>query len=295
MQTNRDIQLDVHLESVTSPTIILSESFYEDCLKFASRIISFEKCNLNAIDIVHDLIIDTDIYYGNYQKKIRSKILTEKHGFKSLPIENIYYKRPLPFKTNQDFTCNKCKDILPDSERKRHFSSKGFYIEINTCKGCFNKLSNERQKNARIYQLPSCVRKIERSRNYYQKNRDLLLFKKKQKRILSGKKRVKPDWVKEKSVLSDKYITRLLYKKHKKADITPSMILEKRALVLNPKTKMTYEELRAKDNKSKKERYNNNPEYKKSYLKRVSEYSKANKEKRRLYRLKLKEARKVLL
>jgi hypothetical protein len=91
--------------------------------------------------------------------------------------------------------------------------------------------------------------------------------------------------------LSDKYITRLLLKKHKKADITPEMILEKRILILNPKPKMTYEELRAKDNKAKLERYHNNPEYKKAYLKRVSEYSKANKEKRRLSKLKLKEAR----
>jgi hypothetical protein len=104
MQHNRDIKHNVLGQAAILPNPMLSEAFYEDCLKFASKIIRFEKCNLTAIDIVHDLIIDTDIDYGNYQKKIRSKILTEKHGFKSLPIDSIYYKRPLPFKTNQDFT-----------------------------------------------------------------------------------------------------------------------------------------------------------------------------------------------
>ena len=136
MQHNKDIQLKVHSEAAILPNPMLSEAFYEDCIKFASRIIRLEKCNLFAEDIVHDLIIETNIDYGNYQKKIRSKIITEKNGFKPLSIESIYYKRQLPFKTNQDFTCTRCKDVFPDSEKQRYFSSKGFYVERNTCKCC---------------------------------------------------------------------------------------------------------------------------------------------------------------
>ena len=273
---------------------MLSESFYEDCLKFASRIIRLEKCNLTSIDIVHDLIVETDINYSNYQKKIRSKILSERHHFRALPIDTIYYKRATPFKTNQDFTCSTCKDIFPDSERKRHFSSKGFYIERNTCKSCSNKVSNEWQKNARLQQLPYWFRRLERGRNYYQKNRELLLFKKRQKAALNSPKKEKVDWVKEKGLLSDRYITRLLYKKHKKADITEEMILDKRNLILiRPvATKMTYEEIRKRDREQKKHRYDNNLEFKKEYLIKVSEYGKSNREKRQLSKLKLKEARK---
>lgn len=296
MQTNKDIQLKVHSEAAILPNPMLSEAFYEDCIKFASRIIRLEKCNLFAEDIVHDLIIETNIDYGNYQKKIRSKIITEKNGFKPLSIESIYYKRPLPFKTNQDFTCTVCKDNFPDSERQRYFSSKGFYVERNTCKSCERKIKGAWEKSARLKKLPYWFRKLERGRKYYDNHQKELREKRKkryyEKKGLTEKTiKLKIDWAKEKLVLSDRYITRLLFKKYKKSEITETMILEKRISILHPKPKKTKEEIRAAWNKKRMEKYHNDSEFREKYKKKVSEYSKANKEKRRLSKLRLKEAR----
>jgi hypothetical protein len=294
MQYNSDIQLNVHSEAAILPSPMLSEAFYEDCIKFASRIIRLEKCNLFAEDIVHDLIIEQDINYGNYQKKIRSKIITEKNGFKPLTIETLYYKRKLPFKTNQDFTCTRCKNQYPDSERQRYFSSKGFFVERNCCKSCERKIKLEWEKKAILLKMPYWFRKLERQRKNYNQNKNRL----RDKRIaryhatkkLTGRK--KTDWAKEKLLLSDKYIIMLLNKKYKKADITEEMILEKRISILHPqpKVKKSKEEIRAAYNKKKMERYYNDAAFRDAYKKKVSEYTKANKEKRRLSKLRLKEA-----
>lgn len=296
MQHNKDIQLKVHSEAAILPNPMLSEAFYEDCIKFASRIIRLEKCNLFAEDIVHDLIIETNIDYGNYQKKIRSKIITEKNGFKPLSIESIYYKRQLPFKTNQDFTCTRCKDVFPDSEKQRYFSSKGFYVERNTCKCCAAKVKNAWEKKARLKGLPYWFRKLERGRKYYAKHQKELRERRKkryyEKKGLAEKPATKIiDWGKEKLGLSDRYIKRLLLKKYKAADITEEIILEKRISILHPKPKKTKEEIRQADYKRRMEKYHSDPIFREAYKKKVSEYTKTNKEKRRLSKLRLKEAR----
>lgn len=288
--------IQTHSSAGIAQNPLLSEAFYEDCIKFASRIIRLEKCNLFAEDIVHDLIIEQNISYENYQKKIRSRIITEKNGFKPLNIESIYFKRQLPFKTNQDFTCTRCKDVFPDSERQRYFSSKGFYVERNTCKCCAANVKNAWEKKARLQGLPYWFRKLERGRKYYSKHQKELREKRKKryyekKGLFENPIVKKIDWEKEKKGLSDRYITRLLFKKYKKAEITAELILEKRISILHPKPKKTKEEIRAASNKQKMERYYNDEGFRIAYKNKVSEYTIANKEKRRLSKLRLKEAR----
>lgn len=275
---------------------MLSEAFYDVCIKFAKRIIYLEKANLFPEDIVHDLIIDTDINYGNYQNKIRNKIISEKNGFKPLSIETIYYKNPLPFKTNQDFTCTKCKDTYPDSEMYRYFSSKGFYVERNCCKKCHNETNSEYEKKARLLQLPSWFRKLERGREYYKKNSLVIRYKRKQRYHKLNQKKEKPikvviDMVKEKEMLSDIYIIKLLKRKFNISEITSEMILEKKNYILNPKPKKDIKQIRAEWNEKRKIKYRENEEYRERTKKKVSEYTKANKEKRKMSKLKLKESR----
>lgn len=269
----------------------LSESFYEDCIKFASRIIRLERRNLFAQDIVHDLIVETDINYQNYQKKIRCRIINERNRFQPLSIESVNFKTP-PFKTNEDFTCAKCKNISPVSEMKRYFSSKGFYVERSICKCCNSKVRSAWGRKQTLQKTPYWVRKLERDRRYY-KEHQIAINKKKNEyynRYIK-KPKVKIDWAKEKLELSDKYITKLLLRKYKKSEITEVMILEKRNSILYPTPKKTKEEIRQADYKRRMEKYRSDPEYREKCKKQVSEYTKANKEKRRLSKLRLKENR----
>lgn len=270
--------------AVMTANLMLSEALYDDCIKFAKRIIYLEKANLFPEDIVHDLIIETNITYSNYQKKIKSKIISERYGFKPLTIESLYYVNPKPFKTNQDFTCTKCKDVFPDSERKRYFSSKGFFVEKNICRKCCNQFEVERQKKARIEKLPSWFKKLERERKNYNENKNGIRDKRLQRyqKVIVIKEKI--DWKKEKEQLTDKYIIRLLNKRTKIAAITPEMILQKRESILKPKPKKTIQQIRKEWNEKRKIKYKLDLEYQQRTKKKVSEYAKANKEKRQQYK-----------
>jgi hypothetical protein len=74
---NSDIQLKVHSEVAILPNPMLSEAFYEDCIKFASRIIRLEKCNLYFQPLTEKEKRSVLINYpgGNMDKKLIGQLM----------------------------------------------------------------------------------------------------------------------------------------------------------------------------------------------------------------------------
>lgn len=255
---------------------MLSDALYNYCIKYASRQIRFEKVNADVIDVVHDCIIEKEITYSNYQKVLYGAIKKLKGGFKAVSMDVLFVKKPLQ-RSTQDFICRKCKDVHPECNQVRYFSSKGFWVTEDICNDCEKERKRVLDKyNYRHNKNGKRDRRIER----YHKT----------KKLKGGKK--KTDWDYEKKALSDKYLRKAIAKSRRitSKQVTEKMITDRRYSILNPPPKLTKEERRERYNKLKMEKYYNDKKYREEYLKKVSEYTKANKDKRRLARLKLKEA-----
>jgi Pyruvate/2-oxoacid:ferredoxin oxidoreductase delta subunit len=148
----------------------MSVELYSKCVKYAISVVIEKDANVDAYDIVHDLIIeDEGLDERNFKSKIKYKILSSKgnatihinptNGFISVPLEERHH-----------FTCRKCKDSFPDSYRVRYQSAKKGIVEYDICVGCYNKRVGEWQKKARIEGLPYYGKKLERERNDYSLN-----------------------------------------------------------------------------------------------------------------------------
>jgi hypothetical protein len=154
----------------------VSEDLYYTALSFALSIIKITKSNQSNIDVVHTAMMDVDFFLKDYKNAIRRVLNNQKMEVKNLGLECLKFGKS--FSTNTDFQCKICNDIFPISEQVLYHLKNGSIKKLNRCWSCHRKLQNEYEKNTRQKDHYFLAKKAERNEIYFQKNKDSVLKKK---------------------------------------------------------------------------------------------------------------------
>lgn len=107
---------------------------YEAAIDFAKMLVYKNNSQIEAMDIVHDLLVSTDLSFDNYKTKIRSAF----HVEKSVRKANVQYNEWQEKKKEVELLpCKHCKESLPVDCFRTITNKQGLQsLYTTSCKRC---------------------------------------------------------------------------------------------------------------------------------------------------------------
>jgi hypothetical protein len=183
------------------------KNLYEEGIKYAKKLITIGKINVDPLDLVHDSILqstDKESFLNNI-KNIYYLEFANKNIKVDLIALNPIVENTITEIKEELRQCKKCLDTLPTAFfPKDTFSKSDSHVsKVNKCKNCIAIIRKEKG------------------------------YGKSEKSKKSTAKRVKKYWEKERAIASEKYVINKILRRHyKKEEITQELIDKKRKTLL---------------------------------------------------------------
>jgi len=166
---------------------------YDSMLKYAKRVLFFNKSNICHIDLVHDLILSEEITSDNYKQKIKSLFMVEVRG----KDKNLTMCFSNGAKGNvESHCCKKCQESYPSDFFRNRLLKNGFIQIYYICKKCesidsFNRRKRNDEKTELTTHQMYRIKKIARDPDFLKRKVREMQEYRKRKKLENQKKLIK--------------------------------------------------------------------------------------------------------
>lgn len=156
--------------AIGNTNVICCSGLYDKAILYAKWLVGTYKSNIEAMDVVHDVILKDSISFENFRQKIKGYFLESIRLKCATEISPFFKKRSVDF-----YVCKHCQEQLAESAFRITYLKNGLQKTCSYCRKCEVKLATDRRKRRDAGQL------LTSSQKYYRKKKQCKEFMEKRR------------------------------------------------------------------------------------------------------------------